>query len=201
MPILRIHIVILQNICSKRVCVLPCLLKVCPPQRFKFPPIKTMWWQDLSLLEDTHSPAWLFSYGRLLPDTHVRVRLCVYLRLITEAFASSGRSQCAYVRESLNVCVPLPGAGFIESCWSSDKHTSIDKILQRRTRCHGRWRENNQPSSEVERRKARRRGEHTEQHERKINGRCLRRFSVALAKTENGFMRRRRRNSTFLGKD
>lgn len=44
--------------------------------------------------------------------------------------------------------------------------------------------------------------EHRKQHGRKINGRCLRRFSVALAKTGNGFtQRRRRRNSTFLGKD
>lgn len=53
-----------------------------------------------------------------------------------------------------------------------------------------------------ERRKVRRREYHRKQHERKINGRCLRGFSVALAKTGNGFMRRRRkrRNSTFLGK-
>ena len=58
------------------------------------------------------------------------------------------------------------------------------------------------PSSEVERRIERRGEEHGKQHGRKINGRCLRRFSVALAKTGNGFTQgRRRRNSTFLGKD
>lgn len=53
----------------------------------------------------------------------------------------------------------------------------------------------------VQRRKARRREERTIQHGRKINGRCLRRLSVALAKTGDGFIQRRRRNSTFLGKD
>lgn len=134
--------------------------------------------------------------------THMYVWDCVYLRLITKACVSLGISECAYlyVCESVNVCVQLPGAGFIESRRFSDKHTSTDKILQRRTRCHGRCRENNQRSSEVERRKARRRGERTKQHERKINDRCLRRFSVALAKTGNGIMQRRR-NSTFLGKD
>lgn len=53
------------------------------------------------------------------------------------------------------------------------------------------------------RRGARRREEQRKQGGRKINGRCLRRFSVALAQTGNGFTwrRRRRRNSTFLGKD
>lgn len=55
--------------------------------------------------------------------------------------------------------------------------------------------------SRVQRRKAQRREEHTKQHGRKINGRCLRRLSVALAKTGDGFIQRRRRNSTFLGKD
>lgn len=141
-------------------------------------PIKTTRWQDLTLLENTHSLVWLFSYRRLLPDTYVCVRLCVSLRLITKACVSLGRSECAYlyVCESVNVCVQLPGSGFIESRRSSDKHTSTDKILQRGTRCHGRCRENNQPSSEVERRKVRRRGERTKQHERKINGRCLRRL-------------------------
>lgn len=99
------------------------------------------------------------------------------------------------------VCAQRTGARFIESCRPSDKHTSTDKILQRGTRCHGRCRENNRPSSEVERRKVRRREEHGKQHERKINGRCLRRFSVALAKTGKRFTQWRRRNSTFLGKD
>ena len=93
-----------------------------------------------------------------------------------------------------------PEAGFIESCSPSDKHTSTDKILKRGTRCHGRCRENN-PSSEVERQKVQRGEAQGKQHQRKINGRCLRRFKVALAKTGNGFTWRRRRNSTFLGKD
>lgn len=43
--------------------------------------------------------------------------------------------------------------------------------------------------------------EQRKQHQRKINRRCLRRFSVALAKTGNGFKWKRTRNSTFLGKD
>lgn len=98
------------------------------------------------------------------------------------------------------MCVHCPGVRFIESCRPSDKHTSTDKILHRGTRCHGRCRENNQ-SSEVQRRKVQRREEQRTQHKRKINGRCLRRFSVALAKTGNGFTQRRRRNSSFLGKD
>lgn len=129
------------------------------------------------------------------------MRLCVYVRLITKACVSVGRSECAYVCVGVNVCARCLGARFIESRRRSDKHTSTDKILQRGTRCHGRCRENNRPSSEVERRKAWRREEHRKQHGRKINGRCLRRFSVALAKTGNGFMQRRRRNSTFLRKD
>lgn len=118
---------------------------------------------------------------------------------------SVGRSEhvhvCVCVGVGVNVCAQRPGARFIESRRLSDKHTSTDKILQRGTRCHGRCRENNRPSSGVERRKAQKGEEHRKQHERKINGRCLRRFSVALAKTGNGFMQRRRRNSTFLGKD
>lgn len=130
---------------------------------------------------------------------YVCVRLCVCLRLITMACDFLERMS-VHMSAKEWMCTCSVRARFIESRCSSDKHTSTDKILQRGTRCPGRCRENNQPSSEVERRKARRKGERTK-HERKINGRCLRRFSVALAKTGDGFMQRRRRNSTFLGKD
>lgn len=88
---------------------------------------------------------------------------------------------------------------FLKAAVSQVNTRAIDKILQRGTRCHGRCRENNQPSSEVEAKKTCRSGESTKQHGRKINGRCLRRLSVAPAKTLNGFTHRRR-NSTFLGK-
>lgn len=91
------------------------------------------------------------------------------------------------------------GRGFLKAAVSQVNTRAMDKILQRGTRCHGRCRENNQPSSEVAARKTCRSSESTKQHGRKINGRCLRRLSVALAKTLNGFMVGRR-NSTFLGK-
>lgn len=97
------------------------------------------------------------------------------------------------------MCAVPGGRGSLKAAVSQVNIRAIDKILQRGTRCHERCWENNQPSSEVETRKTCRSGGSTKQHGRKINGRCLRRLSAALAKTLNGFMHGRR-NSTFLGK-
>lgn len=69
-----------------------------------------------------------------LQALHVIVIQCV--TWIIKACVPLKRLQCA--------CVWHLGVRFIESCRSSDKHTSTDKIVQRRTRCHGRWSENNQ---------------------------------------------------------
>lgn len=71
------------------------------------------------------------------------------------------------------------GARFIESGRASDKHTRFTKGG---TWCHGGCRENNHSRSEVEEKKSA--GKTRENNtSAKINGRCLRRFSVALAKT------------------
>ena len=117
---------------------------------------------------------------------------------------SVGRSECvrtcAFV--GVNVCAHgVRGPGLLKAAVLQINIQAPTRFSKEEQGVMGDAGKINRPSSEVERRKARRGEEHRKQHEGKINGRCLRRFSVALAKTGNGFTQRRRRNSTFLGKD